>query len=111
MKLNNFAKRAFAVGLALSMVVSGSGVNTDIATAAKKPKLSKSKLTINAGKTATLKVKNAKKKVKWSTNKKKIVKITVSGKKKETAVIKGLKRVRQLLRQRSAKRRSNVRSQ
>ena len=97
MKLNNFAKRAFAVGLALSMVVSGSGVNTDIATAAKKPKLSKSKLTINAGKTATLKVKNAKKKVKWSTNKKKIVKITV--------------RVRQLLRQRSAKRRSNVRSQ
>lgn len=78
MKLNNFAKRAFAVGLALSMVVSGSGVNTDIATAAKKPKLSKSKLTINAGKTATLKVKNAKKKVKWSTNKKKIVKITVS---------------------------------
>ena len=42
MKLNNFAKRAFAVGLALSMVVSGSGVNTDIATAAKKPKLSKS---------------------------------------------------------------------
>ena len=31
MKLNNFAKRAFAVGLALSMVVSGSGVNTDIA--------------------------------------------------------------------------------
>lgn len=111
MKLNNFAKRAFAVGLALSMVVSGSGVNTDIATAAKKPKLSKSKLTINAGKTATLKVKNAKKKVKWSTNKKKIVKITVSGKKKEKAVIKGLKRVRQLLRQRSAKRRSNVRSQ
>lgn len=92
MKLNNFAKRAFAVGLALSMVVSGSGVNTDIATAAKKPKLSKSKLTINAGKTATLKVKNAKKKVKWSTNKKKIVKITVSGKKKETAVIKGLKK-------------------
>ena len=104
MKLNNFAKRAFAVGLALSMVVSGSGVNTDIATAAKKPKLSKSKLTINAGKTATLKVKNAKKKVKWSTNKKKIVKITVSGKKKETAVIKGLKKGK-------AKRRSNVRSQ
>ena len=79
MKLNNFAKRAFAVGLALSMVVSGSGVNTDIATAAKKPKLSKSKLTINAGKTATLKVKNAKKKVKWSSGKKSVASVSKKG--------------------------------
>lgn len=93
MKLNNFEKRAFAVGLALSMVVSGSGVNAGTAMAAKKPKLSKSKLTITAGKTAALKVKNAKKKVKWSVNKKKIVKITSkSGKKKEAVVLKGLKK-------------------
>ena len=82
MKLNNFEKRAFAFGLALSMVVSGSGVDSSIVTAAKKPKLSKSKLTITAGKTATLTVKNAKKKVKWSIRKKKIAKITnKSGKK------------------------------
>ena len=93
MKLNNFEKRAFAFGLALSMVVSGSGVDSSIVTAAKKPKLSKSKLTITAGKTATLTVKNAKKKVKWSIRKKKIAKITnKSGKKNEKVEIKGLKK-------------------
>lgn len=93
MKLNNFEKRAFAFGLALSMVVSGSGADFSIVTAAKKPKLSKSKLTITAGKTATLTVKNAKKKVKWSISKKKIAKITnKSGKKQEKAEIKGLKK-------------------
>ena len=92
MKLNNFEKRAFAFGLALSMVVSGSGVDSSIVTAAKKPKLSKSKLTITAGKTATLTVKNANKKVKWSISKKKIAKITnKSGKKSEKVEIKGLK--------------------
>lgn len=92
MKLNNFEKRAFAFGLALSMVVTGSGVNAGTAVAAKKPKLSKSKLKITAGKTATLTVKNANKKVKWSTSKKKIVKIdATSGKKKEKTVIHGVK--------------------
>lgn len=92
MKLNNFEKRVFAFGLALSLVVTGSGVNAGIAVAAKKPKLSKSKLKITAGKTAVLTVKNANKKVKWSTNKKKIVKINATnGKKKEKAVIRGVK--------------------
>ena len=65
MKLNNFEKRAFAFGLALSMVVSGSGVDSSIVTAAKKPKLSRSKLTINAGKKVTLTVENARHRVKW----------------------------------------------
>ena len=36
MKLNNFEKRAFAFGLALSMVVSGSGVDSSIVTAERK---------------------------------------------------------------------------
>lgn len=92
MKLNNFEKRAFAVGLALSMVVTGSSADFGTAVAAKKPKLSKSKLTVTVGKTATLTVKNANKKVKWSTNKKKIAKVaSKSGKKSEKAVIKGVK--------------------
>jgi hypothetical protein len=93
MKLNHFVKRGFAFGLALSMVISGSSIGNSTVTAAKKPKLSKSKLTITAGKTATLSVKNAKKKVKWSTSSKKVAKISAkSGKKSETATVKGVKK-------------------
>lgn len=49
--------------------------------AAKKPKLSKSKLSVKTGKTVTLKVKNAKKaKISWKSSKKKIAKVKTSGK-------------------------------
>lgn len=49
--------------------------------AAKKPKLSKSKLSVKTGKTVTLKVKNAKKaKISWKSSKKKIAKVKASGK-------------------------------
>lgn len=49
--------------------------------AAKKPKLSKSKLSVKTGKTVTLKVKNAAKaKISWKSNKKKIAKVKASGK-------------------------------
>lgn len=59
--------------------------------AAKKVKLNKSKITLNIGKTKTLKLKNNKKKVKWSSNRKKIATVTQKGKvtarKKGTAII------------------------
>ena len=49
--------------------------------AAKKPKLSKSKLSVKTGKTVTLKVKNAAKaKISWKSNKKKIAKVKAIGK-------------------------------
>nr|MBP3598384.1 Ig-like domain-containing protein [Eubacterium sp.] len=47
--------------------------------AAAKPKLSKKKLTIIVGKTAKIKVKNSKAKVKWSSNKKKVATVTGKG--------------------------------
>lgn len=91
MKSRNFMKSGVAIGLALSMVA-GSAVDMGTIHAAAKPKLNKKKLSVTKGDTATLTVKKAKKKVKWSTSKKKIVKITkVSGKKKSQAVIKGVK--------------------
>lgn len=93
MKLKDFTKRVFALGLTLSLVVTGSGISADTASAAKKPKLSKSKLTITAGKTATLSVKNANKKVKWSTSKKKVVKIgKASGAKKDKVTLQAVKK-------------------
>lgn len=55
--------------------------------AKKKAKLSKTKLTLYVGKTAKLKVKNNKKKVKWSSSKKSVA--TVSKKGKVTAKKKG----------------------
>ncbi|MBO5487091.1 MAG: Ig-like domain-containing protein [Eubacterium sp.] len=53
----------------------------------KKPKLNKTKLSLTVGKTTTLKVKNTKKKVSWSSSKKSVA--TVSKKGKVTAKKKG----------------------
>lgn len=96
MKHTNIAKRALACGLAFALVVTGAGFSS-IDVSAKKSKsgakLSKSKVSVIAGSTTTLKVKKAKKKVKWSTSNKKVVKITkTSGKKKENATVQGLKK-------------------
>lgn len=61
--------------------------------AAQKPSINKKKVTLKLGKTATLKVKNASKKVKWSTSNKKIVQITsTKGSKANQAVVKGIKK-------------------
>ena len=57
----------------------------------KQPILNKSKITLSVGKSYQLKVKNNKKKVKWSTSSKKIAKVTKKG--KVTAVRKGTCRV------------------
>ena len=51
-----------------------------------KAKLSKTKLTLYVGKTATLKLKNNKKKVKWSSSNKKVARVSAKGK------VKGLKK-------------------
>lgn len=59
--------------------------------AAVKPKLSKSKLTLSVGQSATLKVKGTTKKVTWSTSSKKIAKVTKKG--KVTAVNKGTAKI------------------
>lgn len=48
--------------------------------AAKKPKLSKTRITLTVGKTYKLKVKNNKKKVTWKSSNKKIATVTSSGK-------------------------------
>lgn len=50
------------------------------ASAAKKVKLNKVKVTLRVGKTVTLKLKNNKKKVKWSSSNKKIATVTQKGK-------------------------------
>ena len=95
MKLTYFTKRVFAVGLALSLVVTGSGIggSADTVSAAAKPKLSKSKLSVTAGKTTTLSVKKAGKKVKWSTSKKSVIKVVSTvGKKSEKVILKAAKK-------------------
>ena len=62
----------------LTLVVTLCSVAANAATA---PKLNKTKATIEAGKTVTLKVKNAgKKKIKWSTSQKTVAKVSSAGK-------------------------------
>ncbi len=79
-------KKVLAVLLvfALTIVMTGTG---EAQAAKKKPKLNKKKLTLYVGKKAALKVKNTKKKVKWSSSKKSVA--TVSKKGKVTAKKKG----------------------
>lgn len=85
-------KKVLALSLGAALVVSSlSGTGT--AQAAARTKLSKAKLTIKAGKKATLILKNVKKKqlkkVKWSISNKKVAGITV--KKKNVVSVKGKK--------------------
>lgn len=54
--------------------------HTSEAAARKKVKLNKTKLSLTAGKTYTLKLKNNKKKVKWSSSKKTVASVTAKGK-------------------------------
>lgn len=72
-------KRILSVILALGMLF---GLVTPVSSqAAKKaPKLNKKKLTLTVGDTAKLKVKNTKKKIKWSSSKKAVATVTKKGK-------------------------------
>lgn len=73
MKMNIFKK-------AVSIICVGSlALLTVSFSAASSPKLNKTNKKIRAGKTFTLKVKNTDKKVKWSVNNKKVLKITHKG--------------------------------
>lgn len=80
-----FSVFLFALFLSLAFV---SPLQTE---AASKMKLNKTKTTISVGKSTTLKVKNTKKKVRWSTSSKKVAIVTskgkVTGKKAGTATI------------------------
>ena len=86
MKLLN---KAVACGLAVTLVATCNGP-ADTALAEKKVSLSKKTVKVTVGQAATVKVKNASKTVKWSSNKKKIATVSASGKKKATAKIKGI---------------------
>ncbi len=58
--------KAVSSVLLVSMLFGAAAVPAAHAGAAKKPKLSSSKVTVNIGKSKTIKVNNTKKKVKWS---------------------------------------------
>lgn len=82
--MNKQMKKICATVTALSL---GMTLTPGYTQAATKPKLSKSKLTLSVGQSATLKVKGTTKKVTWSTSNKKVAKVTKKG--KVTAVKKG----------------------
>mgnify|MGYP000394223385 CR=1 FL=1 len=69
------------------VIVLAFSVTPDSVFAAKKAKISKTKATIYVGKTIKLKVKNNKKKVKWSTSNKKVAKVSKKGKVKGRVLI------------------------
>lgn len=90
-----YYKRVLVSALILSMVISLIPDNTAGVQAAKKPKLSNTKVSITVGKTETVKVKNSVKKAKvsWETSRKKVARITkkITEGKKAMAKIKGMK--------------------
>ena len=81
-------KRILAAGLIFAMLIS-SGTNVSYTKAKGKTALAKKAITLRKGKTFLLKLKNNTKKVKWSVNKKKIIKL--SKKTKKSVTLKALK--------------------
>ena len=79
MRRNKKVLKAAAWAMAFTMVVTGAEIPVSV-TAARKPKLNRKKATLRVGKTTRLRVKNAgKKKVKWSSSKKKIATVNKKG--------------------------------
>ena len=79
MRRNKKVLKAAAWAMAFTMVVTGVEIPVSV-TAARKPKLNRKKATLRVGKTIRLRVKNAgKKKVKWSSSKKKIATVNKKG--------------------------------
>lgn len=76
---NRVMKKAIAIGSAIALLVSGT-VLPGNAQAAKKPCLNKKKASITVGKSVKLKLKNAKKKVTWSSSNKKVAVVNKKGK-------------------------------
>lgn len=89
------SKRILVSALILSMVILLIPGNTTATQAAKKPKLSKTRVSITVDKTKTVKMKNSAKKAKvsWKSSNKKVAKITkkTTKGKKAKAKIKGIK--------------------
>lgn len=79
MKTKKIISQGITALLSLSLVVA-SAIPASQASAAKKIKLNKSKLTLKVGETYTLKLKNNKAKIKWSSSKKKIATVSAKGK-------------------------------
>ena len=86
-KSRKMGKQIFSVLLAVAMVFACTPVSVD---AAKKPKLSKTSATLRVGKKLTLKVKNTKKKAKWSIQSGKKY-ITLKKKKKTSVIVQAKK--------------------
>lgn len=76
-KIVNIAKPIISVILVLALVFSATPSSVS---AKPKVKLNKTKVTLRVGKTVTLKLKNNKKRVKWSTSNKKVATVTAKGK-------------------------------
>ena len=85
-------KRKLALLLAITLLASGIHWNNDAMAATKKVALSKKSVQLSEGKTMSMTLKNARKRVKWAIENKKIVQITKkSGARKNKIVIKGKK--------------------
>ncbi len=84
-------KKTRIVALALVTALIVSSLSTATVDAKAKIKLSQTKLSLDQGRSATLKVKGAKGKIKWSSNKKKVAKVNKKG--KVTAVSVGTAKI------------------
>ena len=91
MKIRKAIRQGVTALLAVSLVIAGTMMPAPKASAAKKIKLNKTKLTLKVGASYQLKLKNSKAKVKWKSSKKKIAAVSSKGKvkakKKGSAVI------------------------
>lgn len=94
--MKRYGRKLTAVLLSAALAFGGATVlpnlsETAVVEAAKKVSISKTKLSLEVGKKATLKMKNTKKKVTWKTNKKAVATVSkkgvVTAKKKGTATI------------------------
>ncbi|MCI8956136.1 MAG: hypothetical protein HFG29_03980 [Eubacterium sp.] len=78
------------LAIMLTLVLSIAMIPTTSVSAAKKVKLNKTKATIYVGKTVTLKLKNNKNKIKWSSSNKKVATVTKKGKVKGKKIGKAI---------------------
>lgn len=88
--MRNKTRRIWTVLLVAIMLVSSVFENEKVEAKSKKVSLSSKRITLEVGKSQKLRVKNNKKKVKWSVDKKKIIKLSKQSKKGVT--VKGLKK-------------------
>ena len=69
-----------SLAIMLTLVLAMSMIPTINVSAARKVRLNKTKATIYVGKTVTLKLKNNRKKIKWSSSNRKVATVTSKGK-------------------------------